>query len=111
VGEATGQAADGAASANGDQAQPDGVFDNNANGERQIIQRAVDESGNIIETTLNENGEIVGEDLVGDVGSLPVEEEYVDEEGRIVSRVRDESGNAFEQIVDDQGNMIVARAV
>ena len=87
------------------------MIDENANGERQIIQRAVDESGDIIEITLNEHGEIVGEELVGNVGSLPVEEEYVDEEGRIVSRVRDESGNAFEQIVDDQGNMIVARAV
>jgi hypothetical protein len=63
------------------------VIDENANGERQIIQRAVDESGDIIEITLNENGEIVGEDLVGNVGSLPVEEEYVDEEGRNVSRV------------------------
>jgi hypothetical protein len=87
------------------------VIDENANGERQIMQRAVDESGDIIEITLNENGEIVGEDLVGNVGSLPVEEEYVDEKGRTVSRVRDESGNAFEQILDDGGNMVGARAV
>jgi hypothetical protein len=87
------------------------VIDENANGARQAIQRAVDESGDIIEITLNENGEIVGEDLVGNVGSLPVEEEYVDEEGRTVSRVRDELGNAFEQISDNEGNVVGVRAV
>ena len=87
------------------------MIDENANGERQIMQRAVDQSGNIIEITLNENGEIVGEELVGNVGSLPVEEEYVDEEGRNVSRVRDESGNAIEQIFDDEGNIVGVRVV
>jgi hypothetical protein len=87
------------------------VIDQNANGGHRIMQRAVDESGDIIEITLNEDGEIVGEDLVGNVSSLPVEEEYVDEEGRTISRVRDESGNAFEQILDDQGNMAGVRTV
>jgi hypothetical protein len=53
----------------------------------------------------------VGEDLVGNVGSLPVEEEYVDEEGRTVSRVRDELGNTFEQISDNEGNIVGVRAV
>src|SRR3712207_8975463 len=46
----------------------------------------------------------VDEDLVGNVGDLQVEEEYVDEEGRVVSQVRDESGNAFERVVDGEGN-------
>jgi uncharacterized protein YuzE len=87
------------------------VIDQNANGARQTMQRAVDEFGDIIEITLNEDGEIVGEDLVGNVSSLPVEEEYVDEEGRTVSRVRDESGNAFERILDDEGKMAEVRAV
>ena len=87
------------------------MIEQNANGGRQTMQRAVDEFGDIIEITLNEDGEIVGEDLVGNVSSLPVEEEYLDEEGRTVSRVRDESGNAFEQILDDQGNMAGVRAV
>jgi hypothetical protein len=75
------------------------------------VQRTVDELGDIIETTLNLDDEIVDEELVGNVGSLPAEEEYVDEEGRVVSRVRDESGNAFERLVDDEGNMVGARAV
>ncbi len=87
------------------------MIDANANGERQIMQHAVDQSGDIIEITLNENGEIVGEELVGNIGSLPVEEEYVNEEGWNVSRVRDESGNAFEQMFDNDGNMVGARVV
>jgi hypothetical protein len=71
----------------------------------------VDELGDIIETTTDGNGEVVGEELVGNVGDLPAEEEYVDEEGRVVSRVRDESGSAFERVADDKGNMVGARAV
>jgi len=71
----------------------------------------VDELGDIIETTTDANGEVVGEELVGNIGDLPAEEEYVDEEGRIVSRVLDESGSAFERIADDAGNMVGARAV
>jgi hypothetical protein len=86
-------------------------MDENANGERRITRRAVDQLGDIIEMTLDENGEIVAEELVGNVGSLPVEEEYVDEEGRVVSRVRDESGNAIERVFDDEGNMIGVRIV
>jgi len=54
---------------------------------------------------------VVGEELVGNIGELPAEEEYVDEEGRVVSRVTDESGSAFERVVDDAGNMVGARAV
>ena len=82
-----------------------------ANGEGETTRRTVDELGDIIETIFDENGEVVGEELVGNVGDLPAEEEYVDEEGRVVSRVRDESGNAFERVSDDEGNMVGARAV
>jgi hypothetical protein len=75
------------------------------------MQRAVDQSGDIIEITLNDNGEIVGEELVGNVGSLPVEEEFENEEGWNVSRVRDEAGNIFERMFDNEGNMVGARVV
>ena len=75
------------------------------------MQRAVDQTGDIIEITLNEDGEIVSEELVGNVGSLPVEEEYVDDEGRVVSRVRDEAGNAIERVFDDEGNTVGIRVV
>jgi hypothetical protein len=107
---ATGQDADGAASGDGGQAQSDGATGENANGGRRVTH-AVDQSGDIVEITLNDNGEIVGEELVGNIGSLPVEEEYTDEAGRNVSRVRDESGHAFEHISDDEGNIVGVRAV
>jgi hypothetical protein len=71
----------------------------------------VDQSGDIIEITLNESGEIVAEELVGTIGSLPVEEEYINEEGWNVTRVRAESGNAFEYLSNDEGNIVGVRAV
>ena len=57
-----------AAGDEGDRTQPDGVSGENANGDSLTTQRTVDESGDIIETTMNENGEIVGEEPVGNVG-------------------------------------------
>jgi hypothetical protein len=71
----------------------------------------VDQSGDIIEITLNESGEIVGEELVGTISSLPVEEEYINEEGWNVTRVRAESGNTFEYLSNDAGNIVGVRAV
>ena len=70
----------------------------------------MDDSGNILETTMNENGEVIGEDLVGNVADLPVEEEYIDDEGRVVSRVKDDMGNVFEQVIDDEGNVVETRS-
>jgi len=81
------------------------------NGTSQTTQRAVDQTGDIIEITLNEHGEIVGEELVGNVGSLPTEEEYVDEEGRVVRRVKDEAGNRIEQVFNDEGKTVGIRVV
>ncbi len=69
----------------------------------------MDEDGNILETIYNENGEVIGEDLAGNVGDLPVEEEYIDDEGRIVSRAQDEGGNVYEQVLDEQGNVLEVR--
>ena len=48
-------------------------------------RRSVDEAGWIFETTYDENGEIIDEDVVGTVADLPVMDEYVDEQGRLVS--------------------------
>jgi hypothetical protein len=75
------------------------------------VQRTVDESGNILESTLDENGEVVSEDLVGNLNDLLVEEEYIDDLGQVVSRVRDESGNVLEQVLDDEGNVVDVRPV
>lgn len=75
----------------------------------QRVERSVDQGGSIIETTYGEGGEILDEDVVGNVDDLPVEVEYVDEQGRLVSLTRDELGNAFEQVLDDDLNPLETR--
>ena len=82
-----------------------------ANGGGHTTRRTVGQLGDIVETIFDENGEVVGEDLVGNVADLPAEEEYTDEEGRAVTRVRDESGSVFEHVADEDGNMLGVRAV
>lgn len=72
-------------------------------------RRSVDESGWIFETTHDENGAIIDEDVVGTVADLPVMDEYVDEQGRLVSVSRDELGNTFEQVMDEGFNTLETR--
>jgi hypothetical protein len=69
----------------------------------------VNEAGFIVETTYDENGEIVDEGVVASVAELPVEAEYVDESGRLVSLAKDELGNTFEQIMDEEFNTLGTR--
>ena len=71
--------------------------------------RSVDDAGFIVETTYNENGEIIDEDVVARVDELPVEAEYVDEKGRLVSLAKDELGNTFEQVMDEEFNTLRTR--
>jgi PII-like signaling protein len=73
------------------------------------VRRSVDESGWIFETTHDENGEIIDEDVVGTVADLPVIDEYVDDRGRLVSLAKDELGNTFEQIMDEGFNTLATR--
>jgi hypothetical protein len=73
--------------------------------------RSVDEAGFIVETTYDENGEIVDESVIASVAELPVEAEYVDENGRLVSLARDELGNTFEQILDEEFNTLGTRLI
>lgn len=73
--------------------------------------RSVDQTGIIIETTYGEDGDILDEDVVGNVADLPVEAEYVDEQGRLVSLTKDEIGNVFEQVLDDNLNALETRLV
>ena len=72
-------------------------------------RRSVDESGWIFETTYDENGKIIDEDVVGTVDDLPVMDEYVDAQGRLVSVAKDELGNTFEQIMDEAFNTLGTR--
>jgi hypothetical protein len=73
------------------------------------VVRSVDESGLILETTYDQSGEVLDEDVVGRVSELPVVDEYMDEQGRLVSQVKDDLGNTFEQILDDNLNTLETR--
>jgi hypothetical protein len=75
------------------------------------VVRSVDESGLILETTYDQSGEVLDEDVVGRVSDLPVVDEYLDEQGRLVSQVKDDLGNTFEQILDDSLNTLETRLV
>lgn len=78
---------------------------------RWTTRRSVDESGFIVESAYDENGEIVDETVVATLSDLPVETEYVDEEGRLVSLAKDEQGNTFEWVMDEEFNTLTARIV
>src|ERR687897_3859316 len=75
------------------------------------VVRSVDQSGLILETTYDQSGEVLDEDVVGRVSDLPVIDEYLDEQGRLVSQVKDDLGNTFEQILDDNLNTLETRLV
>jgi hypothetical protein len=75
------------------------------------VVRSVDQSGLILETTYDQSGEVLDEDVVGRVSDLPVIDEYLDEQGHLVSQVKDDLGNTFEQILDDNLNTLATRLV
>jgi len=56
------------------------------------VQRVVDETGDVIETALDESGELVDENPAGSLTDLPAEEESTTEEGHTLRTVKDESG-------------------
>ena len=80
-----------------------------ADGTPHTVARTVDPSGLIIETTYDESGGVLDEDVVGRVADLPVMDEYLDEQGRLVSQVQDDLGNTFEQVLDDSLNILETR--
>ena len=80
-----------------------------ANAAGGTTQRTVDESGWIFETTYDENGSIIDENVVCTVADLPITDEYVDEQGRMVSVAKDDLGNTFEQIMDEAFNTLGTR--
>jgi hypothetical protein len=75
------------------------------------VVRGVDQTGLIIETTYDQSGGVLDEDVVGRVADLPVVDEYLDEQGRLVSQVQDDLGNTFEQVLDDNLNTLETRLV
>jgi hypothetical protein len=82
-----------------------------ADGTPHTVERSVDPSGLIIETTYDESGGVLDEDVVGRVSDLPVIDEYLDAQGRLVSQMQDDLGNTFEQILDNDLNVLDTRLV
>ena len=82
---------------------------NQASDPAGTTRRSVDRVGWIFETTYDEHGNILDEDVVGTIADLLVTDEYVDEQGRLVSVAKDELGNTFEQVMDERFNTIEAR--
>ncbi|MGI8649387.1 MAG: hypothetical protein ACR2KW_03270 [Rubrobacter sp.] len=74
-------------------------------------RRGVDVSGDILRTTLNEDGEILDEDVIGNVADLPIENKYVDEQGRTIAGVKDAAGNAYRLVLDERGSLVDAVVV
>jgi hypothetical protein len=66
----------------------------------------VDESGDIVEATLDESGELVDEDIVGNVNDLPSEEEYMNEEGQTVRTVKEETGALIHIKLGPEGSIL-----
>lgn len=67
----------------------------------QAGQGADDESENAADDTDDAAG---GE--ASNLADLPIEEEYIDDQGRIVGRARGESGEVLEEIMDEEGNVL-----
>ncbi len=77
----------------------------------RTVERSVYGSGYILETTYSEQREVINEEMIGNVADLPVEEEYLDKEGRLLSLARDELGNVFERVTDEDSNTLGVRLV
>lgn len=92
-------------------AETHGTLAETTGGPAHTIQRKVEGLGYIVETIYNEQREVVGEEVLGNVADLPVEEEYLDKEGNLVSRARDDLGNIFELVTDSNSNTLGARLV
>ena len=78
----------------------------NAGETARSVRRTVDESGNVLKTVLDGSGEVLEEDTSESLADLPVEEEYLDDEGRIVGRARDDAGNVVKEELDEKGNVV-----
>ena len=59
-----------------------------------------------METTLDESGNLVDEDIVGTVDDLPSEEEHTNEEGQTVRTVREDTGALIHLKLGPDGNIL-----
>lgn len=88
-----------------------GTFRGATDSSELTVERSVYGSGYILETTYSPQREIINEELVGNVADLPIEDEYLDGQGRMTSLSVDELGNIFERVTDEKSNTLGARLV
>ena len=72
----------------------------------QTVQRAVDESGVVVEITLDEACNLVNQKPVGSLAELPAEEEYQNQEGQTIRIVKEESGTLIELRLGEDGSIL-----
>ncbi|HEX6037828.1 hypothetical protein [Longimicrobium sp.] len=88
---------------------PGGVLSQTVNTLGQTVQRTVDQTGNIVERTLNTAGGVVGTRTVGRLLDLPVLRQSTNAAGQSVRQVRDETGAVIEYILDEDGQIVRSR--
>jgi uncharacterized protein YoxC len=91
--------------------QPGGLLSQTVNTLGQTVTRVVDQTGNIVERTLDTAGKVVNTRTVGNVLSLPVVTEAVGTAGQVTKQVRDTSGKLIEYVVDSAGKVVRARVL
>jgi hypothetical protein len=72
----------------------------------QTVQRSVDESGVVVEITLDEACNLVNKKPVGNLAELPAEEEYQNKEGQTIRTVKEESGTLIKLRLAKDGSIL-----
>jgi hypothetical protein len=90
---------------------PGGLLSQTVNTLGQTVSRVVDQSGSILERTLDTAGKVVGSRTVGNVLTMPVMQETTSAAGETVKQVRDSSGALIEYVVDRAGKVLRTRVV
>ena len=91
--------------------QPGGVLTQTVNALGQTVQTTLDQTGNLVERTLDTAGQVVNTRTVGALTSLPVVRQATNQAGQAVRTVRAASGALIEYTVDQAGRVLNARVV
>jgi hypothetical protein len=90
---------------------PGGLLSQTVNTLGQTVHRVVDQTGNIVERTLDTAGKVVNSRTLGSVTTLPLVTEAVGSTGQVTRQVRDTSGKLIEYVVDSAGKVLRARVL
>jgi hypothetical protein len=77
----------------------------------QTVLTFVTQTGDLVERILGGDGAVLGQNVVGNVLSLPVLSETTNAAGQTVRRVQGPSGSVIEVILDQAGNILSTRVV